>query len=120
MLRPRVTGSTSAGDDTLPLTTHSVSTKRKKRRPKRRSKSSPTVTIAAIGCICVIVVLMMMSAFTGQTTSNTETSADIRRKIESLPSDSIYRLTAPDINLTPVDLSQFAGRPSLVINVASQ
>ena len=35
-------------------------------------------------------------------------------------SDSLYRLTARELDGTPIDLGRFAGRVSLVVNVASE
>jgi len=66
--------------------------------------------------------MIMMTAFTGQKNYSQEPNDVVHRrdKFDSLPSDSIYRVSFPDINSNPVDLSQFAGRPSIVVNVASQ
>ena len=40
------------------------------------------------------------------------------RAIRMLPSNSIYRLVVPDANGRDFDLSQFAGRVTLVVNTA--
>uniref|UniRef100_A0A7S2EWM6 Glutathione peroxidase n=1 Tax=Trieres chinensis TaxID=1514140 RepID=A0A7S2EWM6_TRICV len=89
----------------------------KKRRPKR-PVPFPLVVCAVVSALALSVVALFGAyhAASGNPIPVQKTQRIHRR----LPSDSIYKLTATDIDGKRVSLSQYAGMATMVVNVASE
>ena len=95
------------------------------RRPKahrsvaRHTKRTALALVAA-GALCML--MLRSNSEAARIPSQTVKKArdeHMPQPASSLPANSIYRLTAKDIDGNVVDLKRFVGKPAIVANVAS-
>jgi hypothetical protein len=91
---------------------------RRQEQARRRAYKNAIACVSSLVLVFLVTLLQVHSPVENAGMLLRSQKAARERAIRMLPSNSIYRLAVPDAAGRDVDLSQFAGRVTLVVNTA--
>jgi hypothetical protein len=91
---------------------------RRQEQARRRAYKNAIACVSSLVLVFLVTLLQVHSPVENAGMLLRSQKAARERAIRMLPSNSIYRLAVPDADGRDVDLSQFAGRVTLVVNTA--